>query len=49
MPAATGGNPDPARLGAAAATIVAGWITKNVLAGIVAGAATLVLLTMLLV
>lgn len=40
-PAATGGAPDPARLAAAAATLAVGLITKNVLAAIFAGAATL--------
>lgn len=40
-PQATGGTPDPARLGAAVATVGVGLVTRNVLAGIVAGAATL--------
>jgi len=40
-PAATQGQTDPARLAAAAATIAVGLITKNVLAAIFAGAATL--------
>lgn len=40
-PIATGGAPDPARLAAAAATLAVGLITKNVLAAIFAGAATL--------
>jgi len=42
-PAATGGSPDAARLAAAAATIAAGVLTRNVLISIVAGAATLYL------
>ena len=40
-PAATGGNPDPARMAAAAATLAVGLITKNVLAAIFAGVVTL--------
>lgn len=40
-PAATGGQPDPARLAAAAATVVAGVISRSALAAILAGAATL--------
>ncbi len=40
-PAATGGEPDPARLAAAAATVAAGLLTRNVFAAIGAGAATL--------
>tara|TARA_R110002049_G_scaffold29972_2_gene102039 strand:- start:125314 stop:125640 length:327 start_codon:yes stop_codon:yes gene_type:complete len=40
-PAATGGQPDPARLSAAAVTLVVGLLTKNVLAAILSGAATL--------
>ncbi|MEM9844587.1 MAG: AzlD domain-containing protein [Pseudomonadota bacterium] len=40
-PEATGGQPDPARLGAALVTVLVGWITKNVLAAIFCGAATL--------
>lgn len=42
-PAATGGSPDAARLAAAAATIAAGFATRNVLLSIVAGAAALYL------
>ena len=38
---ATGGEPDPARLTAALATVLVGLITKNVFAAILAGAATL--------
>lgn len=40
-PAATGGQPDPARLGAAAAALIAGLLTRNVLIAIFAGMATL--------
>lgn len=40
-PAATGGNPDPARLSAAAAAVVAGMATRNVLAGIATGGVVL--------
>lgn len=40
-PPATGGSPDVARLAAALATIVTGLLTRNVLAGIAAGAVTL--------
>lgn len=43
-PEATSGDLDPARLAAAAATILAGLITKNVLASIFAGAAVLYLM-----
>ncbi|MFV0303362.1 MAG: AzlD domain-containing protein [Paracoccus sp. (in: a-proteobacteria)] len=43
-PAATGGQPDPARLVAAIVTVAAGMIWKNMLAAILAGAATLVLM-----
>lgn len=42
-PAATGGAPDPARLAAAAATVLAGALTRSVLAAILAGAAALYL------
>lgn len=42
-PAATGGSPDPARMIAAAATLVVGLLTRNVLAAIAAGAAALYL------
>ncbi len=42
-PAATEGQPDPARLAAAAVTLVVGYVTKNVLAAIFGGAATLFL------
>ncbi|EAR50374.1 putative transmembrane protein [Oceanicola granulosus HTCC2516] len=38
-PAATGGAPDPARLSAALATLVAGLLTKNLLIAILAGVA----------
>lgn len=40
-PAATGGTPDAPRMAAAAVTLVVGIMTKNVLAAIFAGAATL--------
>ena len=40
-PAATGGEPDPARLAAAAAALSVGLITKNVLAAMLAGGVTL--------
>ncbi|MDO5706969.1 MAG: AzlD domain-containing protein [Paracoccus sp. (in: a-proteobacteria)] len=40
-PAATGENTDPARLIAAVATVAVGMLTRNVLAAILAGAATL--------
>ncbi len=42
-PAATEGQPDPARLAAAAVTLGVGYVTKNVLAAIFGGAATLFL------
>ncbi len=40
-PSATEGQPDPARMAAAAVTLVVGYITKNVLWAIISGAATL--------
>uniref|UniRef100_UPI0035B12E00 AzlD domain-containing protein n=1 Tax=Paenirhodobacter enshiensis TaxID=1105367 RepID=UPI0035B12E00 len=40
-PAATGGTPDPARLIAAAATLLAGLVTRSVIWAILAGFATL--------
>lgn len=40
-PAATGGAPDPARLGAAAAALAVGVATKNTLYAIIGGAVTL--------
>ena len=40
-PEATGGTPDPARLAAAAVTVGVGLLTRNVIAAIVAGGATL--------
>lgn len=40
-PAATAGQPDPARLGAAAVTLAVGMATRNTLAAILSGAATL--------
>ncbi len=42
-PAATGGVPDPARLIAALATLAVGLVTRNVMAAIFGGAATLYL------
>ncbi len=42
-PAATEGQPDPARLAAAAVTLGVGYVNKNVLAAIFGGAATLFL------
>lgn len=47
-PAATGGEPDPARLGATFVTLAAGILTRNVFAGIAAGAVTLFALMALL-
>ncbi|MGE4325828.1 MAG: AzlD domain-containing protein [Pseudodonghicola sp.] len=47
-PPATGGQPDLARLAAAAITIVVGWFTRNVLIAIFVGAATLYALLYLL-
>ncbi|MEL6609105.1 MAG: AzlD domain-containing protein [Pseudomonadota bacterium] len=47
-PAATDGQPDPARMAAAVVTIAVGYVTKNFLAGIFSGAATLALLLWLL-
>lgn len=41
-PAATGGDPDPARLLAAVATVVAGVMFRSMLAGIGAGGVTLI-------
>ncbi|KCV80796.1 AzlD branched-chain amino acid transport [Actibacterium atlanticum] len=40
-PEATGGQPDPARLGAAAVTALVGYFTKNVLLAICCGGITL--------
>ncbi|GLQ27688.1 AzlD domain-containing protein [Sulfitobacter pacificus] len=40
-PSATGGEPDPARLAAAAAALAVGLITKNVLGAMMAGGVTL--------
>lgn len=42
-PAATGGSPDAPRLVAAMATIAAGFLFRNVMVAIIAGAATLYL------
>ena len=41
FPAATGGVPDPARLGAAFVTAALGYVTRNVILAIVGGAVTL--------
>lgn len=41
FPAATGGRPDPARLTAAIVTLAVGVLTRNMLAAILAGMATL--------
>lgn len=43
-PAATGGTPDPARMTAAAVTLLMAYWTKNMLWGVFAGAGTLALL-----
>lgn len=40
-PAATGGETDPARLLAAAMTALVGYLTRNMIAGILAGLASL--------
>lgn len=40
-PEATGGQPEPARMSAAAATLAVGLLTKNVILAITAGAVTL--------
>lgn len=40
-PQATGGEPDPARLAAAAATVAFGFLTRNTLVAIIGGALTL--------
>lgn len=47
-PAATGGNPDAPRLIAAAATLLVGLVTRNILAAIAAGATGLYLAIYLL-
>lgn len=47
-PNATDGQPDPARLAAAAVTVAVGYFSKNVIAGMVSGAATLLALMYLL-
>lgn len=46
-PDATGGQIDAARLAAAAATLLVGWWRKSLIAGAVAGAATLAALSLL--
>lgn len=40
-PSATGGNPDPARMTAALVTLAVAWWSRNMLWGVLAGAATL--------
>ncbi|MEM1237854.1 MAG: AzlD domain-containing protein [Pseudomonadota bacterium] len=40
-PAATGGEPDPARLAAAVVTCVAGYFSRNVMVAVICGAGTL--------
>lgn len=47
-PSATDGQPEPARLAAAAVTVMVGYFTRNVVAGMVSGAATLLGLLYLL-
>lgn len=47
-PAGGDGSADPARLAAAAVTLALGMLTRNVIAAIIGGAATLGLLTWLL-
>jgi branched-subunit amino acid transport protein len=47
-PEATGGEPDPARLAAAAVTLGVGALTRNTLVAILSGAATLYVLLALL-
>lgn len=47
-PDATGGDPDPARVSAAAVTLIVGLMTRNVLAAMLSGAATLYSLLFLL-
>ncbi len=47
-PAATAGMPDPARLAAALVTLSVGYFSRNVLAAILSGAATLYALLFLL-
>ena len=47
-PEATGGNPDPARLTAAAVALILGIAFRNVLAAILGGGATLYLMLYLL-
>ena len=47
-PAATGGDPDPARLAAALMTVLVGVVMRSMMAGIIGGAATLYLLPLLI-
>lgn len=48
-PEATGGDPDPARLAAAAATVAVGYVTKGVVRAMISGVAVLYGLQYLLV
>ena len=47
-PTATGGEPDPARITAALAAAVLGIVTRNVIAAVLGGAATLYLMLYLI-
>lgn len=47
-PPATGGSPDPVRLGTVAMTLLAGIVTRNMIGAIAAGGATFYLLPYLL-
>ncbi|QMU56757.1 MAG: AzlD domain-containing protein [Boseongicola sp.] len=47
-PVATDGDPDPARLAAAFAALALSYLTKNMLWGVIAGGATLIVLQNLL-
>lgn len=47
-PGATDGQPDPARLAAAAVTVAVGYVTKSLFVAVLAGGATLVSLITLL-
>jgi len=47
-PTATGGEPDPARIAAALAAAVLGIVTRNVIAAVLGGAATLYLMLYLI-
>lgn len=48
FPDVTGGTPEPARLTAAVVTVAVGYLSKNVLAAILSGGATLALMLLLL-